>query len=82
MGAGSRNEETTAHCWTQGARTEERTVIDTAYDNGLHDGHLDWLLDWRSDYAWFSTDSLNPYIREYARGYRAGWLKPLDVKLG
>ena len=37
MGAGSRNEETTAHCWTQGARTEERTVIDTAYGREIVD---------------------------------------------
>lgn len=48
-------------------------VIGTPYENGWRAGYADHSLGYRSDVSWQGVESLNPYAREYSRGYREGW---------
>lgn len=44
-----------------------------AYQDGMKNGQTDRRLGIRSDHAYFSADSNNQYVREYAQGYRKGF---------
>jgi hypothetical protein len=44
-------------------------------EEGRKNGRADFRLSIRLDVAWYGTASANSYVREYALGYRAGWLE-------
>ncbi len=47
------------------------------HEEGRKNGRTDSCLGIRLDVAWHGTESKNNYVREYALGYRAGWLEEL-----
>jgi hypothetical protein len=46
----------------------------TSRQEGNKNGRTDFRLGLRLESVWLSTKSFNHYAREYAIGYRTGWL--------
>ncbi len=58
---------------------EEALLIEdatTAFERGLRSGRADFSIGIRLNVNWFSSPHHpNEYVREYTRGYRAGWVQ-------